>query len=94
MFFPSVVSAVVAGHVKGAADALAKSWKLQDEWVATPLGKTGVEPPVQPVRRDWKEVETAWSVSWCHGSSRPPEVRITGRPGERIGSNDDEKVPA
>jgi hypothetical protein len=41
MFFPSVVSAVVAGHVKGAADALAKSWKLQDEWGATPLGKTG-----------------------------------------------------
>jgi hypothetical protein len=29
MFVPSVVSAVVAGHVKVAADVLSDSWKLQ-----------------------------------------------------------------
>jgi len=59
MFVPSVVSAVVAGHVKGPADALANCWKLQ--------------------------------LSRLVGEA---EELIIGQLGERIGSNDDETVPA
>jgi hypothetical protein len=82
MFFPSVVSAVVAGHVEGAADALAKSWKLQHEWGATPLGKTWpLSHPSSPFGATWKGVETAWSVSWFQGSSGEPKTdyRTAGR---------------
>jgi hypothetical protein len=94
VFFPSVVSAVVAGHVKGAADALAESWKLQDEWGATPLGKTGrLSHPSSPFDATWKgSIRRGRElVSRLVGEA---EELITGRPGERIGSNDDDKVPA
>ena len=41
-----------------AADALAKSWKLQDEWGATPLGKTGrlshPSSPFDATGKRWK----------------------------------------
>jgi hypothetical protein len=73
---------------------LAKSLNLQDEWGATPLGKTGrLSHPCSPFDATGKRGNGVVG-ELVSRLVKTPEVRITGRPGERIGSNDDDEVPA
>lgn len=73
----------MAGHVKVAKDALADSWRLHTR-------------PARSMRLDatWKgrgKGVVGGLVSRLVGEA---EELIIGRPGEKIGSNDDENVPA
>jgi len=74
-----VVSAVVAGHVKGAADALAKSLNLQDEWGATPLGKTGrLSHPCSPFDATGKRWKRRGRWAGVTARRDPPKYGLPG----------------